>query len=202
MTRIKMCGLMNMEDIAQVNILMPEYTGFVFFRNSKRYVTQAEASRLKASLDGRICAVGVFVDEDIGKIVSLSDGGIIDMIQLHGSEDGIYINELKKHTGLPVIKAFRIRNEEDIQAAVISEADHILLDSGAGTGKVFDWKLLKEIKRPYFLAGGLDPFNVSEAIDLLRPFAVDVSSGIETNGKKDPELMKMFVNSVRKEDIQ
>ncbi len=202
MTRIKMCGLKRPEDILQANMLMPEYIGFVFFRNSRRYVTKATASGLKALLDKRIKAVGVFVDEEIGSIADLAGDGIIDMIQLHGNEDNGYIAELRKYIGKPVINAFRIKNQEDIRYAIDSEADYILLDSGAGTGKVFDWNLLKEIKRPYFLAGGLDPFNVSDAIDMLRPFAVDVSSGIEKNGKKDPELMKRFVSSVRKDDIR
>jgi len=143
--------------------------------------------------------VGVFVDESAEIVARLLNDGTIDIAQLHGGEDEEYISRLRKLTGKPIIKAFRIESEEDIARAEKSSADHILLDSGMGTGKVFDWSLIQSIKRPYFLAGGLDCDNVGEAIKKLRPYAVDVSSGIETNGLKDKEKMAAFVAKVRKE---
>ena len=197
MTKIKLCGLSRICDIEAANRLKPEYIGFVFLPKSKRYVTYEKAKELKSLLSPDIKVVGVFVDESAEIVARLLNDGTIDIAQLHGGED--YISRLRKLTGKPIIKAFRIESEEDIARAEKSSADHILLDSGMGTGKVFDWSLIQSIKRPYFLAGGLDCDNVGEAIKKLRPYAVDVSSGIETNGLKDKEKMAAFVAKVRKE---
>lgn len=199
MTKIKLCGLSRICDIEAANRLKPEYIGFVFLPKSKRYVTYEKAKELKSLLSPDIKVVGVFVDESAEIVARLLNDGTIDIAQLHGGEDEEYISRLRKLTGKPIIKAFRIESEEDIARAEKSSANHILLDSGMGTGKVFDWSLIQSIKRPYFLAGGLDCDNVGEAIKKLRPYAVDVSSGIETNGLKDKEKMAAFVAKVRKE---
>lgn len=200
MTRIKFCGLTRKCDIEAVNELGPEYIGFVFWPRSKRVVTREQASELKAMLDPSIKAVGVFVDEDIEVVKSLLNDDIIDIAQLHGSEDGTYINDLKMSTGKPVIKAFKIRSEDDGRLAEESPADMVLLDSGMGTGKTFNWEIIKGVKRPFFLAGGLAPDNAAEAIRELHPYALDVSSGIETEGIKDTKKMTDFYEAVRKED--
>ena len=200
MTRIKFCGLTRKCDIEAVNELGPEYIGFVFWPRSKRVVTREQASELKAMLDPSIKAVGVFVDEDIEVVKSLLNDDIIDIAQLHGSEDGTYINDLKVSTGKPVIKAFKIRSEDDGRQAEESPADMVLLDSGMGTGKTFNWEIIKGVKRPFFLAGGLAPDNAAEAIRELHPYALDVSSGIETEGIKDTKKMTDFYEAVRKED--
>ena len=200
MTKIKFCGLTRECDIEAVNELMPEYIGFVFWPRSKRVVTREQASELKAMLDPSIKAVGVFVDEDIEVVKSLLNDDIIDIAQLHGSEDGTYINDLKMSTGKPVIKAFKIRSEDDGRQAEESPADMVLLDSGMGTGKTFNWEIIKGVKRPFFLAGGLAPDNAAEAIRELHPYALDVSSGIETEGIKDTKKMTDFYEAVRKED--
>lgn len=200
MTAIKMCGLSRECDIKVVNEIRPEYIGFVFFGKSIRYITPEKASELKKVLDKDIKAVGVFVDEDIKTVAELLNHDIIDMAQLHGNEDDEYINSLKSMTGKPVIKAFRISSRNDAEKAVESTADMILLDAGAGNGKIFDWSLISDIKRPYFLAGGLNHGNISEAVKILHPYAVDVSSGIETNGFKDIEKMIAFAQAVRKEN--
>ena len=200
MTRIKFCGLTRKCDIEVVNELGPEYIGFVFWPRSKRVVTREQASELKAMLDPSIKAVGVFVDEDIEVVKSLLNDDIIDIAQLHGSEDGTYINDLKMSTGKPVIKAFKIRSEDDGRQAEESPADMVLLDSGMGTGKTFNWEIIKGVKRPFFLAGGLAPDNAAEAIRELHPYALDVSSGIETEGIKDIKKMADFYEAVRKED--
>lgn len=200
MTRIKFCGLTRKCDIEAVNELGPEYIGFVFWPRSKRVVTREQASELKAMLDPSIKAVGVFVDEDIEVVKSLLNDDIIDIAQLHGSEDGTYINDLKMSTGKPVIKAFKIRSEDDGKQAEESPADMVLLDSGMGTGKTFNWEIIKGVNRPYFLAGGLAPDNAAEAIRELHPYALDVSSGIETEGIKDTKKMTDFYEAVRKED--
>lgn len=201
MTKIKFCGLTRTGDIEAANELKPDYIGFVFWPKSKRAVTAGEAKTLKAKLDPSIKAVGVFVDEDMEAVKSLLDGGIIDIAQLHGHEDEDYINGLKKASGKPVIKAFRIRSEEDIRKAEASPADLVLLDAGMGDGVTFDWSLIKNAGRPYFLAGGLDPGNAADAVRTLHPYALDVSSGIETDSLKDTNKMAAFAASVRKEDI-
>lgn len=200
MTQIKLCGLSRPCDIQVVNELKPEYIGFVFAPKSKRYVAPERAKALKQMLDPGIKAVGVFVNEKPETIAGLLNSGIIDIAQLHGNEDNDYILQLRKRTDQPIIRAFRIRAASDIVHAEQSAADYVLLDSGAGTGTVFDWGLLHSIKRPYFLAGGLESGNVGAAIRTLRPFAVDVSSGIETDGIKDQTKMAAFVAAGRKED--
>ena len=221
MTKIKMCGLRKPEDIEAVNEWKPDYVGFVFAPKSKRYVTAEQAAELKAHLDPKIQAVGVFVDEAPERVAALLNEGVIDLAQLHGSEDEEYLVKLRKLTEKPIIQAFRIRTKEDAERAMQSSADEILLDSGAGTGSTFNWEMLRtdradgqtmdgernlekslyaEETRPYFLAGGLDPQNVADAIRQLHPYAVDVSSGIETDGSKDREKIAAFVTAVRKEN--
>lgn len=200
MTKIKLCGLSRPCDIEAANELKPEYIGFVFAPKSKRYVATEKAAELKRLLSPEIKAVGVFVNESPETVAKILNSGITDIAQLHGDEDEEYISKLKKLTDKPIIKAFRIKNAEDITVAEKSTADHILLDSGAGTGTVFDWNIIRNIKRPYFLAGGLAPNNAEKAIKELDPYAVDVSSGIETNGLKDKTKMAAFVTAVRKED--
>ena len=194
---IKLCGLTREEDIKNANELLPEYIGFVFANKSKRYISPENALKLKQKLLPRIKAVGVFVDEDVKTIADYLNRGIIDMAQLHGSEDEAYIKRFRVLTDKPIIKAFKIKSRDDLHGVQESSADYILLDSGTGSGSVFDWDLIKSIERQYFLAGGLNPQNVEEAIRTLRPFAIDVSSGIETDGHKDPVKMKEFVNTAR-----
>lgn len=200
MTKIKLCGLSRTEDIETANALKPDYIGFVFAERSKRRVSPLKATELKSRLHPDIKAVGVFLDDDLDLVASMLNLGIVDIVQLHGNEDEAYIKKVRNITSKPIIKAFIIRSEEDVMRAERSTADYILLDGGKGEGKVFDWNLLKKIKRPYFLAGGLNPGNVADAVKNLAPYAVDVSTGVETNGKKDSEKMTAFVTAVRKDD--
>ena len=200
MTRVKMCGLRRAEDIEAANRLMPEYIGFVFAPASRRFISLEEAAALRQALSPGIRAVGVFVDEDAETVARLLESGVIDIAQLHGNEDEAYITRLKARTGKPVIRAFRVKNAEDLRAAEASPADMILLDAGAGDGKTFDWSMLSSVSRPYFLAGGLTPENTAEAVKRYHPFAVDVSSGIETDGFKDCNKMRAFMRAVREGD--
>ena len=202
MTRIKLCGLSRLCDIAAANRLKPEYVGFVFADKSKRFVPLSTAVELKKALSPEIQAVGVFVNETTETVASLLNRGVIDIAQLHGNETEEYIADLRSLTEKPIIKAFRITSTQDISAAENSTADCILLDSGSGTGEVFDWELIRNIKRPFFLAGGLNPDNVKNAVLSLSPFAVDVSSGIETDGVKDDYKMTKFVRAVRYTDLK
>ncbi len=199
-TLIKMCGIRRPEDVSAVNELLPDYIGFVFFPGSKRYISPETAAELRKSLSPAIRAVGVFVDEAPETAAALLNADVIDAAQLHGHEDDAYIARLREMTSKPLIQAFRIRTADDAARAQRSPADHILLDAGAGDGKTFDWRLLDAVTRPYFLAGGLDPENVSRALRERKPFAVDVSSGIETDGFKDIDKMRAFVRAVRNTD--
>ena len=200
MTKIKLCGMTSMNDIEAVNQIRPDYVGFVFWPKSKRYISYGNALRLKNNLAKGIQTVGVFVDESLDQVEKLLLEDVIDMAQLHGNENEEYIRELKAVTNKKVIKAYRVEQAEDLYDVESCCADYVLLDSGAGSGDTFDWNLIKTIKRPFFLAGGLHPNNVESAVKKVHPFAVDVSSGIETNGIKDREKMEAFVSGVRKID--
>ena len=199
MSKIKLCGLSRKCDIEWANALKPEYIGFVFWSKSKRNVPPEKAKELKDLLSPDIKAVGVFVDEPIENVAELLNDNIIDIAQLHGGEDEEYIKKLRALSDKPIIKAFLLKSESDAERAEKSTADYILVDYGTGTGKRCDWELLKNISRPYFLAGGLCCENISQAITALDPYAVDVSSGVETNGCKDKNKMAAFVAAVRKE---
>lgn len=199
--KIKLCGLTRPCDIEAVNELQPDYIGFVFAKKSRRYVSPEKAEELKAMLAPGIQAVGVFVNEEPEQIVSLLEAGTIDVVQLHGQEGEREIRRLRELTDHLLIQAFRIDTEQDVERANASTADYVLLDSGAGgTGTVFDWDLLQAIRRPYFLAGGLDTENLGTVKAKLNPYGIDVSSGIETDGYKDKEKMTAFVAAARKED--
>ena len=202
MIRIKFCGLTRPCDIAAANEIKPDYVGFVFAPNSKRRVSYKQAVDLKNLLNKDIKAVGVFLNEDIDQVISLLNLGIIDAAQLHGDESPEYIERIQVETGKPVIKAFRIHSEADVAAAEKTMADYIILDAGTGEGKTFDWALVEDFKKPYFLAGGLTPDNVTDAMRRLHPFALDVSTGIETDGLKDKQKMAAFAAAARKEETE
>lgn len=197
MTKIKICGLKSEQDISYVNELKPDYIGFVFLQGRQRYVSPEKAAALRAMLAPSIQSVGVFVNEPIENVTSLLRRDIIQMAQLHGQEDARYARELKRLCGKPIIKAFIIKSKEDILRALDYPADYLLLDNGLGTGESFDWSLIQNINRAFFLAGGLTPENVGTAISMTHPYAVDTSSGVETDHKKDYEKIKSFITSVR-----
>ena len=197
MTKIKICGIMREEDCECLNGLLPDLAGFIFWDKSRRCITPETALKFRERLDKRIKTVGVFVDEDIDRICDIARSGAVDVIQLHGKETDETVGQVKARTGLPVIKAFTIGSAADIDPAMRSSADMLLLDNGRGTGKSFDWDNLDDVDRLYYLAGGLDPDNVGEAINRYMPYGVDVSSGVETDGKKDPDKIKRFIEAVR-----
>ena len=198
MTAVKLCGLTKERDILVANRLKPEYIGFVFWKKSRRYVEPEQAQQLKARLDRDIKAVGVFVDAPIEQVEELFSQKIIDMAQLHGNEDEMYISSLQQK-GIPVIKACRVTAQGMDEEILKSKAEFILFDPGKVEGRTFGWDCIKAVKRPYFLAGGLTPENVGKAIEFLHPYAVDVSSGSETNREKDETKMAAFLQAVRKE---
>lgn len=200
MTKVKFCGIRRETDIAYANRIHPDLVGFVFAKKSRRYISPEDAFLLRQKLLPDITTVGVFVNEPPENIAAYITRGIITVPQLHGQEDESYIKKLRQLTNAPVIQAFCIRCAKDLEKAERSSAEYILLDAGAGDGKTFDWSLLSAIDRPYFLAGGLDSSNVGDAISLLHPYGVDVSSGIETDGFKDQDKMTDFMHAVRKGD--
>lgn len=200
MTKVKFCGLRRLEDIAAANRLQPDYIGFVFAAASRRCISLDTAAALRAQLAPGITAVGVFVDAAPSDVAALLQRGVIDMAQLHGHEDAAYIARLRALSPRPIIQAFRIRTESDVQRANASCADWVLLDAGAGQGERFDWQLLSGVTRPYFLAGGLSPDNIAAAIAQWHPWAVDVSSGIESDGLKDERKMIRFMEQIRREE--
>ncbi len=199
MTKIKICGLRRTRDALYANELKPDYIGFVFAPDRKRYITPEAALELKNILKPDIKSVGVFVNESPDTVKKIARSGVMDLIQLHGVESEEYIKALKQaFPEKPVIKAFRIDGEESVNRALKSSADFILLDNGiGGTGKAFDWSLIKNADRPFFLAGGLTADNIEEAVKKYKPFAVDISSGVESDGVKDFEKMKSFINAVK-----
>lgn len=204
---IKLCGLRRIEEIELCNELGVDYIGFIFVTGSKRVVSDSQAKELKKHLAPTIKAVGVFVNESIERIVSLAAQGIIDVIQLHGKENNEYIQRLREalsnYSGaaldnMPIIKALAVSTYDDVALADTYASDYILLDSGpGGTGSTFNWALGGSMNRPYFLAGGLNLQNIESALATCHPMAVDVSSGIETDGVKDLAKMRDFVAKVR-----
>lgn len=193
--KIKICGLFREEDIAYVNEVKPDYVGFVFAK-SKRQVTYQQAKHLKSLLSKDIKAVGVFVDENIDFIEKLVNDHIINMVQLHGQEDESYINNLKK-INTTIIKAIQVKEKKDLDISY--DVDYYLLDNKiAGSGETFDWNLIKQMNKPIFLAGGICLDNIDEAL-LIDVYALDVSSGAETNGVKDYTKIKEIVRRVRDE---
>lgn len=202
MAKVKICGLSRKEDIICCNRLKPDFIGFVFFPKSIRNVSFSQAEQLKSMLDEDIKSVGVFVDEKIEFISELCSRNIIDMVQLHGKEDEDYIIRLKKVTDKPVIKAVRVKSADEIISADRLPCDFLLLDTYienvvGGSGIAFDWSVIPQISKPYFLAGGLDSSNVADAIKLCSPYAVDVSSSVEKNKIKSEFRIAEFIKAVR-----
>ena len=200
-TRVKLCGMFRPEDIEAVNDIRPDYVGFVVdFPRSYRSVPAEELPALALRVAQGITRVGVFVDEPVEVVARLFAQGAIDVAQLHGHEDEAYIARLRAACAVPIVQAFRIREPSDVARAEASTANLVLLDNGQGTGETFDWSLVQQVRRPFVLAGGLSASNVATAIEATHPWAVDMSSGIETGGLKDPAKMRAAVLAVRADD--
>ncbi|MDR1059712.1 MAG: phosphoribosylanthranilate isomerase [Clostridiales bacterium] len=220
--RVKICGIRRPEDVEYANLCLPDYIGFVF-ADSRRRVSASEAAALRRRLDRRILAVGVFAGADVGEPARLCADGVIDLAQLHGDEDEGYMRRLSALVPNPLIRAVRVRLPPAtdylpppdgclpladclLPAGCLPQADYLLFDAWhprlrGGSGERFDWEGFREraagAGKPFFLAGGLDPGNAAAAIRLLRPYALDVSSGVETGGAKDYGKMAAFVRAVR-----
>jgi len=197
MTKLKICGLSREADMEYANKTMPDYIGFVFWEHSRRYVSPERAAALRRLLSPGIQAVGVFVDAPLKEIISLLENEVIDMAQLHGDETEEDIQYLKAVTGKPVMKAVKVRGRCDVEVWLDSSADYLLFDSGMGSGVTFDWGLLADIERDFFLAGGVNMENIRQAVETVRPFAIDLSSGVETEGLKDLAKMRRVAEALR-----
>lgn len=196
--KIKLCGIRTANDVHLINEAQPDFCGFIVeFPKSFRSVSESELRNLAAQVSPEINTVGVFVNAQQDLVIRLLQENVIDLAQLHGQEDNIYIEEIKSKTGKQVIKAFSIKTKEDVQKALESPADYILLDQGGGgTGQTFDWSLIPPINRPWFLAGGLNTDNLHTAIEDLHPWGIDLSSSLETNKKKDPAKIKRIMELI------
>ncbi len=198
--KIKLCGLTRTQDILAANDCLPDYIGFVF-ANSRRQVTPRRAYELRTLLDSRIQAVGVFVDAPVEEIAALYDEGIIDFAQLHGNEDAAYLCALREICPCPIIKAVRVSDKRDILKAQTLPSDFMLLDTYVpgemgGSGKSFNHALIPPLNKPFFLAGGISAHNLVQAMR-ANPYALDVSSGIETDGSKDAMKMAELTRLVK-----
>lgn len=200
MSKIKICGLRREEDMAYVNAVNADFAGFILSPRFWRYIEPSKVREYRRLLNPSTKVVGVVVDEDISYVSNLINDGTIDIVQLHGSEDESYISKVRELTnGKAVItKVFIVKSDEDVASAKCSSADYVLLDSGTGTGESFDWTLIRDIGRDYFLAGGLNPDNVASAVERFNPFAVDVSSGVETDKVKDANKIMLFAENARR----
>lgn len=215
--KVKMCGISKVETIPAVVEAKPDYMGLVF-APSKRQVTVDQAKTLVEELhkqytkrynngaeqsnNDEIKTVGVFVNETLDNLVSIATEANLDVVQLHGDEDEAFIQSLKERTNVEVWKAVQIRSAADAETWSDSSADMLLFDAyhkdeRGGTGEVFDWSCLDEFERPFMLAGGIDSTNVARAIRTVRPYGIDISSGIETDGVKDDEKITAFTKLVR-----
>lgn len=212
-TKIKICGLRRPEDIEMINLYKPDYCGFIInFPKSHRSIEPETVRTLCAGLDREnVKAVGVFVNSPPEEVAELLLDGTIDIAQLHGSEGEEYIREIKRLTGKPVIKAFKVEDINSLKKAAGSCADHVLLDQGAGgTGQTFDWSILSskeakdifaenaDLSSRWFLAGGISKDNIEEAVRRFEPFAVDLSSAVETEKVKDAQKVKEIIEIIRK----
>lgn len=199
MVKVKICGLRRPEDIEAANAAKPDFVGFIFVEGTKRYVTPDLAARFRRDLAADIQTVGVFVNVPIEEIVAVCQAGTIDLVQLHGEEDQAYIEHLKGQVDQDIIKSVAVGDELVVDP---SQADYLLFDSlspsRGGSGKVFDWQRVSSYQdKPFFLAGGLGVDNIEEALKVVRPYAVDASSSLETDGVKDPVKMQEFVAKIR-----
>lgn len=199
MTKIKICGLFRSCDVEYVNAAEPDFIGFVFAK-SRRQVKKEEAKKLRSCLNENITPVGVFVNEEIEHIVELVKEEIISIVQLHGQEDENYIQLLKSQVNVPIIKVVKVTSGDDILEAQNLPIDYLLLDQGTGgTGQTFDWSVVSGIKisKPFFLAGGINIDNAEKGIETMHPFALDISSGVETDGVKDNKKIQEIIRRIR-----
>ncbi len=197
MVKVKICGISHEIEIGIMNELHPDYIGFIFVPRSKRFIAPEHAGILRSKLNPKIKTVGVFSNASLQTVAMCIEVSGIDIIQLHGDETREYIAALRELIHCPIIKAFKIKRPIDIDRAMNTTADYVLLDSGEGSGRTFDWSLIGSTSRKFFLAGGLTPENVQQALSITpQPYALDVSTGVESNRLKDYRKVMKFMLAV------
>jgi len=203
MTLVKICGITNLEDALAAVGAGADALGFNFYKPSPRYITPQDAREIIEQLPNPILTVGVFVNEESNTVRAIANEVSLRALQLHGDESAEYCREFADYY---VIKTFAVSDSFDIQAAHSYKVEAIMLDTKhnslrGGTGQVFDWSVAQQARpviSKLFLAGGLSPENVKNAVEIVRPFAVDACSALEDRpGKKNHERMRVFINTVR-----
>lgn len=207
MTKVKICGITNLDDALAASRFGADAVGFNFYKGSPRYVMPEKIRLIVDDLPEEVEKVGVFVKMEPDELLGIADATLLDLIQLHGDEDHDYIRTLRRRTHRRIMKAVRVRFGMTIDDIRVEQIDAVLLDAYdpnayGGTGETFDWdiaaKLSAKVSQLY-LAGGLNPSNVAEAIEKVRPYAVDVASGVESSpGIKDHEKMKAFIENAKR----
>ncbi len=201
MTKVKICGITNYEDAAHAAILGADYLGFNFYELSPRNADESEVKKFIGRLPKNVRKVGVFVNHNLDTVKKIVKNLDLDLIQLHGDEPQDYCSKLKRETKKQIIKAFRIKDKKDINKIKNYNVDYLMFDAYkegmfGGTGRTFDWKIIKGANKPFFLSGGLNPKNVKEAIRIAKPYAVDAASGVEVSPrKKDYKKIKEFIEN-------
>lgn len=198
MAKVKISGISHEVEIGIMNELRPDYVGFVFLKNSNRFIAPEHAGYLRAKLNRTIKSVGIFSNASLDTVAMCVETAGLDFIQLDGDETREYIAALREYVHCPVIKSFRVKRAIDAERAMNTSADYVLLDSGLGHGKVFDWSLICNTNRKYFLTGGLNIDNVAQALSIIpQPYALDVNTGVESNRLKDYRKVMKFILAVR-----
>jgi phosphoribosylanthranilate isomerase len=205
MTRVKICGITSLQDAALAVRLGADMIGFNFYQKSPRFIEPQAAADIAKSVSDDVVKVGVFVNMEIYRISELVSLIGLDAVQIHGDEDDAFLDELKSETDAKIIKAYRIIDKDGKAPPITNASDYVLLDSFSagygGSGNAFDWSLtsaFRDVRDRLFLAGGLTPENVAYAVRQVRPFAVDVASGVESsNGKKDPKKLEEFIAAAK-----
>ena len=198
MAKVKICGISHEAEINIMNELKPDFIGFAFYGKSRRFIAPEHAAYLRAKLRPGIKAVGVFKNASLESVAMSVETAALDMIQLHGDETGEYIAAIREYVRCPIIRTFKIASAMDADKAMYSTADYVMLDGGEA-GKAFDWSLVgSNRRRKFFLKGGLNPDNVVQALSITpTPYAVDVSTGVESNRLKDYRKVMKFLQAVR-----
>lgn len=197
MAKVKICGISHEVEIGIMNKLMPDYIGFIFWPRSKKFIAPEHAGLLRSKLRKGIKTVGVFMNESLKTVAMCAEIAGLDMVQLHGEETSEYIAALREYIHIPIIRAFRISRAIEAERAMSSPADYVMLDGMQG-GQKFDWSLIGQLRRKYFLAGGLNTDNVQQALEISpQPYALNVSTGVEANRLKDYRKVMKFILAVR-----
>ena len=199
MTKVKICGICHEVEIGIMNELVPDFVGFVFVSKSRHFIAPEHASLLRSKLRPGIRSVGVFANHSLKSVAMCVEVAGLDMVQLHGDETGEYIAALREYIRCPIMKVYKVATPMDAEKALYSTADYVMLDGGnAGDGKTFDWAMLGNLRRKYFLSGGLTPENMNKALAVTpSPYALNVSSGVESKRTKDYRKVMKFILGVK-----